>query len=183
MNASKTQQGFTLIELVIVIVILGILAATALPRFMNVTEQAHNAAVQGAGGGLGSAVQLVRAQWIANAEQPGEDTVASFGSGNISVSNDGNAATTTGDGWPTGITNEDSIAAAAHTQCVAVWNNVLQNPPSVSANTPTAGIDYDAVATAGLCTYTYTGAGTTLTNRIITYNATNGAVAVTVPAL
>ncbi len=56
------QKGFTLIELVIVIVILGLLAATALPRFINVTQDARIASINGVAGGLRGAVSLAKAQ-------------------------------------------------------------------------------------------------------------------------
>jgi prepilin-type N-terminal cleavage/methylation domain-containing protein len=49
------QSGFTLIELVVVIVILGILAATALPKFIDLTAEANTAKLQGIGGAVASA--------------------------------------------------------------------------------------------------------------------------------
>ena len=59
------QKGFTLVELIVVIVILGILAATALPRFIDVTGDARTSAVQGFAGGIRSAVALVQARYFA----------------------------------------------------------------------------------------------------------------------
>ena len=65
MKLMTQVRGFSLIELVIVIVVLGILAVTALPRFLDVTEEAKNASVEGVSGGFATGVLLVRAQWEA----------------------------------------------------------------------------------------------------------------------
>lgn len=51
----RNQQGFTLIELVMVIVILGILAAVAIPKFVDLSGDARTAATQGVAGSLASA--------------------------------------------------------------------------------------------------------------------------------
>lgn len=61
----KKQAGFTLIELVIVVVILGFLAVTAIPKFLDLTDQAKEANIEGMAGGFATAISLVRAQWEA----------------------------------------------------------------------------------------------------------------------
>ena len=61
----RNEKGFTLIELVIVIVILGILAAFAVSRYSNMAQSARIAAVNGMAGGLRSAVAVVQGQYLA----------------------------------------------------------------------------------------------------------------------
>ena len=61
----KRQAGFTLIELVIVIVILGILAAAALPRFTDISTEARVAAVNGLAGSLRAAASIAKSTQLA----------------------------------------------------------------------------------------------------------------------
>jgi MSHA pilin protein MshA len=62
---SASQRGFTLIELVVVIIILGILAAFAVPRFMGLDQEARIASVNSLVGTLRSAAAMAHGVWLA----------------------------------------------------------------------------------------------------------------------
>jgi MSHA pilin protein MshA len=68
MKKLQKQAGFTLIELVIVIVILGILAATAAPKFIDLTGDAKKSVIQGMQGTINSAMNLAHAKAIVSSQ-------------------------------------------------------------------------------------------------------------------
>ena len=63
---NRSQQGFTIIELVIVIAILGILGAVALPKFADLSTDAKRASYQGMRDGFKSSVMIAHSKWLAS---------------------------------------------------------------------------------------------------------------------
>jgi len=138
------NYGFTVIELIAVILILGILIATVLPKFIDVQTPAHKAAVQGAAERLADSIARVHVLWSANGYSDAQTNIAGFGGDNI----DTNAA-----GWPVGIGDNHWIEDTA--DCVEIWMGLIEDYPTIS-DAPGGGEDYLASATLGIsCTYTY----------------------------
>ncbi|MGY3870520.1 prepilin-type N-terminal cleavage/methylation domain-containing protein [Aeromonas crassostreae] len=77
----KKQAGFTLIELVIVIIILGILAVTAAPKFLNLQDDARTATLKGVEGSLNSAGAMVYSKAVIAGKDTAETESLDIGNG------------------------------------------------------------------------------------------------------
>lgn len=134
------QSGFTLIELVIVVVILGFLAVTAIPKFIDLTDQAKQANIEGMAGGFATAVSLGRAQW----EAQGRST---NGSGQNVVTYDGTDLLLTTENTGSGIRPGYVVSSVAGANsgaglgtgftvanCIDIWKSILQQPPKLTSD-------------------------------------------------
>ena len=196
LNTTARQGGFTIIELIVVILLLGILTATALPRFLDVTDEAHDAVVDAVFGGLNTGVTLFRAGYVAQGEPDANLAITAYGDGTLRTNEDG---------YPMGTTSDADGVINEVADCVEVYNALLQTgrPSNVAdSNVVTAAVDADDItggtadfltvrtslaADAEKCYYAYTGqyASAALalaagdTSPVIVYDSTNGSVILT----
>ncbi len=182
MKTARNQKGFTIIELVVVILLLGILTATALPRFMNVENQAHDAVVTAVIGGMTTSSGLFRAQWYAEG-QP--HTVVDYDNMRASVG-----------GYAMGNFASSHVSSmTASADCVDIYQSFLQpvGRPTIAIKTKagaaltTVSGTTDFVAylnttdstTKKTCTYAYTGQYQDSADGgvpVFTYNSATGAL-------
>ncbi len=159
----RSKSGFTLIETMCVMVILGVLATQAVPRYGDLADDAHYASVAQTAAAFGTAVRHAFFGCMI-ADHAGRDNLPRFGDGRVDFNANCFPSSTNG--------NNGNVNA---NRCLQVWNGVLALAPSIS--TPVNGTtEYRAQGGGTTCTFTYRRDADTL--RRFTYSTATGDVTI-----
>jgi len=114
----KNSLGFTIIELIIVIVILGILSVTALPKFLNIGQDAHDAKAKAIFVSFSSAVSMYHGCWQVKGGNGYMQDLPCYGDGDL------DSSTT---GFPLGVDTSASSdgTTLSSTYCKEIWSGLL----------------------------------------------------------
>lgn len=128
----KSSGGFTLIELVVVIVILGILAVTALPKYIDISDDALQAKVEANAGAFKSGINLANLKWRAlgsPSDLASRNDVQISSGGSFSVL-DLNAA-----GWPaqSWVGPDTQLSTNNDADCLSVFQALMQDGENKAA--------------------------------------------------
>ena len=139
----KRQGGFTLIELVVVIVILGILAVTAAPRFLNLQTDARKSALQGLKGAIDGAAGIVYGKAAINGVEGKASTDGAPAVDSI----------TTNYGYPTANSTGIGAAVVGLTTDWAVYADTSATPPAYYATFPSSSSSSNTLTAAPTSCY------------------------------
>jgi len=155
------SRGFTLIELTAVMVILGTLSASAVPRFIDLADEAHAAVVEHTADAFSAGVTIALAS-CALRNWANRDNLPGYADGVV----DFNANC-----YPTD-TNGANTIGNNNARCLRVWNAILAPAPTIT--TAASGADFQASGQSNVCTYLYLVDDSA--TRDITYNSLTGVV-------
>ena len=196
MLVRRKNSGFTIVELVVVIIILGILAATALPRFIGLEDEANSAVADGVRGAVVSGLNMTKAKWKASGGSVTADSA---------LDTDGDGVTNSlinQYGWIVGSLGDDNALGGSDgnadtIDCDHVLSQLVEGgPTTLTIDTATAydtsvGNSVKTAGTAGawhgvgdgndpilVCTMAYAPEGITAGNvyHYFTYTLASGAV-------
>jgi len=135
---NRQMNGFTLIELVIVIIVLGVLSATAIPKFINMQDDANRSTLKGQFGAFASSVKLYHSGWLVGGNSTAIENLESFGDGDVS-------STVTGYPYSTSGTTTHPFTA-----CEELWTGLTNTSLTI------AGLADDELADSNVdIAYTY----------------------------